>query len=136
VIRRSTNRFNKLLLSPDGLRLAYVETNALSITATGDGATKTVWELASGKASVLDWLPDNRRVLVTVTDEKGTQQLRLVDTETKSDRPFGSPLGSNDNIQHLSVHPDGKHIAFSRGSVIEEVWMMKNILPEEKHAAK
>jgi Tol biopolymer transport system component len=137
VIRHSTNRFNKLLLSPDGLRLAYVETNALSITATGDGSTKTVWESSGGEQfPELAWLSDSRRLLVATADAEGTQQLHVVDTQTKSHRPVGKPLRGDDRIQHLTVHPDGSRIAFSRGSVTEEVWTMKNIVPEEKQPTK
>jgi len=38
-------------------------------------------------------------------------------------------------IRHLSVHPDGLHLAFSAmGSILKfpEVWVMENFLPEEK----
>ncbi len=32
----------------------------------------------------------------------------------------------------LSVHPDGKRIAFTAGTEREEVWVLKNFLPAVK----
>lgn len=72
---------------------------------------------------------------MSVKDKHGVQQLHLVDTETTTDRPFGSRLHGPDRIAQLSVHPDGKRVAFSRGRLIQEIWTMKNVLPEEKQSA-
>jgi hypothetical protein len=85
-------------------------------------------------AAVLDWLPDNRRVLISVRDNQGTQQLHLVDTETKSHRPFAPPMHGDDRIFQLSIHPNGQRIAFGREGQIKEIWTMKNLLPEETRA--
>lgn len=73
---------------------------------------------------------------MAVNYKDGTQQLRLLDTETKNDRPFGPALGRNDQIEQLSVHPGGKRVAFSRGGVVEEIWAMKNFVPQAEVAAK
>ena len=42
-----------------------------------------------------------------------SQQLYLVDTETGSVRPFGSPQSMRDPIRNLGIHPDGKRIVFT-----------------------
>jgi Tol biopolymer transport system component len=134
------------LLSRDGSRVAHMEsdgTNALlQIISRADGATKTVWETVAWektgwrKATILDWLPDNRQVLLSVEDNHDTQQLLLVDTETKSHRPFNQSLRGEERILQLSIHPDGKRIAFCRDAEIKEIWTMKNLLPDERRAAK
>jgi beta-lactamase regulating signal transducer with metallopeptidase domain/Tol biopolymer transport system component len=148
VIRRSNNIPGHSpvgpnpLLSRDGARLAYLESDGkggrfLQIISRADGATRTLWENIGGRgAAVLDWLPDNRRVLISVQDDQGTQQLYVVDTETKSARPFAQPVPEDDRIFQLSIHPDGKRAAFGRESSIQEVWAMKNFLPPDELAAK
>ena len=78
---------------------------------------------------MLDWLPDNRRLLAAVTDKDGAQQLQLIDTETKALHPFGSPLRGGDRIGSLSIHPGGKRVAFSRGGLTQEIWTMRNLVP-------
>jgi len=35
-----------------------------------------------------------------------------------------------EGIHTLSVHPDGRRIAFSGGSIIREVWALENYLPK------
>ncbi len=42
----------------------------------------------------------------------------------------------DDRIRNLTIHPDGKRIAFSRGGVLGEIWTMRNIVPQERLAAK
>jgi hypothetical protein len=37
-------------------------------------------------------------------------------------RPFGEVRPANNRTQELSVHPEGKRIAFSQGGVLEEIW--------------
>jgi Tol biopolymer transport system component len=34
-----------------------------------------------------------------------------------------------ENMRDLSVHPDGRHIAFTAGRDRSEVWVMENFLP-------
>src|SRR5262249_46538319 len=121
VIRRTTNISvgSNPLLSRDGSQLTSLETDGtntfLQIVSRADGATKTAWENVPGRrAAVLDWLPDNRRVLVSVEDRQGTQQLHLVDTETRSARPFAQPIREEDRIFQLSIHPGGNRVAFWR----------------------
>jgi Tol biopolymer transport system component len=146
ILHRENNGWGKpLTLSPNGALLAYSEQaysptrqerTELLITSRTDGSTRAVWEHPTGSAGVVDWLPDNRRLLVSTRDKDDTQQLRIVDIETKSDRPFGPSLRRNDHIEQISVHPDGKRIAFSRGGIREEIWTMKNLVPKADMAAR
>lgn len=134
-------------VSPDGSRLATCKNPypgkdgdkvELLVAARADGVAKTVAEFPvseNGHGEVRTWLPDNRRVLVAL-EGKQAQQLYLVDTETGSSRPFDLPQPKGKAIGVLSIHPDGKRIAFDRGRTIQEIWAMKNFLPDEKLATK
>ncbi len=134
-------------ISPDGSRLATCKNPypvkegdkvGLQIASRADGVTKTVPEFPIGEkggGQVCAWLPDNRRVLVAFGG-KQSQQLYLVDADTGSSRPFGPPQPKGEEIGVLSIHPDGKRIAFDRGRTIQEIWAMKNFLPDEKLATK
>jgi len=65
-----------------------------------------------------------------------SDQLYLVDTETGSYRPLNLSQPKGERISNLTVHPDGKRIAFERGRWVQELWAMKNFLPADKLAAK
>ena len=134
------------VLSPDGSQVAHLESDGtnlfLQIVKRADGATKSVWDTVTWdeaarrrRAAILDWLPDNRQVLIAIEPGQDTQQLRLVDTAAKGDRPFGPALRSDDRILQLSIHPDGKRVAFSRDGQRREIWTMKNVLPDKPSAS-
>jgi len=136
---------DRVLLSPDGAALAHCHQpyspseeheTKLWITSRAGGTMREIWRLASGRASVMDWLPDSRRVLVSVEDKQGAQQLCLIDIETRQERLLGPALRGQDRLQQVSVHPDGKRIAFSRGGVRKEIWTIKNIGAGEKRAGR
>ncbi len=131
-------------VSRDGLRLASCKVPypakdgdkiQVVVGSRTDDAVKTVAEFPIGDGRVYDWLPDNRRVIVSMAGD-GDQQLYLVDVETGSSRPFGPPQKRGEYMSNLRIHPDGKRIAFDRGRTIQEIWAMKNFLPEDKLAAK
>lgn len=110
----------------------------LKVASRKDGATRVVAEFPFSNYSsghVFGWAPDNRRVIVSLTRKRNAQQLHLVDIEKGLSTPFGAPLHKDEPIHSLSVHPDGKRIAFERGRMARELWAMKNFL-EEKTATK
>jgi hypothetical protein len=39
-----------------------------------------------------------------------------------------------DGVGELSIHPDGRRIAFTAGSRKEEVWVMDNLFPAAQTA--
>lgn len=126
-------------LSRDGSRLAYLhaagEKVLLLVIARADGTARTAWELDEGRVALLDWLPDSRRVLVAVEDHEKVQHLHLVDVDSGSSRPFGQPFRDDDRVLQLSVHPNGKRVAFSRDGQRREIWTMKNVLPDKPPAS-
>lgn len=127
------------LLSRDSSRLAFLEkqgTNAvLQIVSRADGASKTVWETATARPKILDWLPNDREVLISFeenADGDDKQQLKIVDTETRAIRPFGESFQGDAIIYQVSIHPDGKRVVFSRGGAIAELWTMKSFLAKSE----
>jgi Tol biopolymer transport system component len=146
LISREIVAYNRsLAISPDGSRIATCtypyplndeHKTKLMVGSRSDGSVKMVAEFPiseMGRGYALDWLPDNRRVIVAFDGKKG-QQLYIADVETGSSRTFGPTQSKDEPIHSLSVHPDGKRIAFERGKMIRELWSMKNFIAEEKVA--
>jgi len=120
-----------LALSPDGQQLAFVEcfkgVHSLQIAPTVGGETR---ELLTKKEihreTGLAWTPDGRHLLFGKRKDKATELWRI---SVEGGEPQNLGLAMR-NIEHLSIHPDGR-ITFTgpgsgRGA---EVWVMENILP-------
>lgn len=67
----------------------------------------------------LDWMPDNRHVVVSgALTPRGGEQLLLVDMETGRGTPLmKSPNDELSGDREPSVSPDGRRIAFTRGTL-------------------
>lgn len=51
--------------------------------------------------------------------------------EVTSHEPIQKRLGlTMDNLRDLRVHPEGRHISFTSGPEMSELWVMRNFLPE------
>ncbi|MEE8325432.1 MAG: tetratricopeptide repeat protein [candidate division NC10 bacterium] len=131
----------RLALSPDGRRLAFLEaaqalrpTVVKTMPASG-GQASELYTLKKGKRFSwgvgLSWTPDGAHVVVGAPDAPD-QPDELLIIPAEGGEPRKLELGFK--VSHLSLHPDGRRIAFTRpepggGS---EVWVMENFLPESK----
>jgi Tol biopolymer transport system component len=132
---------SNLAVSPDGQRLAFVWADgklgitALLVLPTAGGEPR---ELLRGQEpesiSVPAWTPDSRHLIYarSVTGEKGKFEFWRISAEGGEPQNLGLmmegllPYG-------LSVHPDGKRIAFTAGTERStEVWVLKDFLPALK----
>ncbi len=81
------------------------------------------------------WAPDGQSVLFT-------KQPSLADTKTElwlipvqGGEPRKLDLTA-ENMRELSVHPDGRRVAFTAGENKQTVWVMENFLPPAASGSK
>ncbi len=121
-----------MALSPDGQRLAFsVDCDnewSLQIAPSFGGVAREIFRLGKEEAgSGSTWMPDGRYLLFTTRKDEATELWRIP-VEGGDPESLGLIMKK---IERLSIHPDGRRIAFTapgsgRGS---EVWAMENFLP-------
>ena len=76
------------------------------------------------------WTPDSRHIMYarTVYGEKPTFELWRISADGGRPQKLGLVMEGLEPYG-LSVHPDGKRIAFTAGTEREEVWVLKGFLP-------
>ena len=124
-----------LALSPDGQQLAFVVSCdsewSIQIAPSSGGDTREVLRLRKDEATLqgwgLVWTPDGRHLLFRKRKDEAFELWRIPVDGGEPQKLDLTMSGS-----HLSIHPDGRRIAFTgsdsaRGS---EVWTIDNFLPE------
>jgi Tol biopolymer transport system component len=127
-------------LSPDGERLAIGEfrTNdfvvALKVRGVSGGhETKEVVRLAAPREGVssLAWTPDGQRLVYTknrASKDKGADpQMEVWSTAVDSGQSVELKF-SQPGIRDISLHPDGRQIAFCAGSGGRDVWVLEGLM--------
>ncbi|MEE9269623.1 MAG: hypothetical protein V3V49_05110 [Candidatus Krumholzibacteria bacterium] len=126
----------KLAYSPDGRRLAFFEavqagdpTVVKTIPVSG-GEPRELYTLEEGMrfhgGVGLSWTPDGRHVIVgRPYAEDKPDELWIIPANGGEPRKLN--LGFK--VKHMSLHPDGRRIAFTAGKYTSEVWVMENFLP-------
>jgi len=143
-----------LALSPDGRQLAFAindwaeskeqqDTFALMIMPAEGGAAR---ELLRSKRYIgaLTWTPDGRHVLMMRESESGPDQqfgpyqLWSVPVGGGEAQPLGLATPGGFAVSaDVSLHPDGRRIAFSSYTgPNEEIWVIKNLLSTPKAPPK
>ena len=130
-----------LALSNDGQQLAFsVFKSGSKIIKVVPAAGGEVRDLLRGDESLMPiafgfgtvaWAPDNRNILFIRPTTNGSSKRELWMIPLQGGEPRKMELMA-ENMLELSVHPDGRHIAFTAGQNKSEVWVMKNFLPMEK----
>ena len=131
---------SNLAVSPDGQRLAFVwtdaknekKTTALMVLPTAGGKPRELVRAQDpARIGVPAWTPDSHHIMYarTVSGEKPKFELWRISAEGGEPQNLGLvmegllPYG-------LSVHPDGKRVAFTAGRERHtDVWVLKNFLP-------
>jgi Tol biopolymer transport system component len=120
---------SNLALSPDGRRLAFgmpgdIIGQIITILPLDGGTPKELMRvdiLGGGQFAGLNWAPDGKHLYFS----RSGQMWRIA-----ADGGEPQPISLNANgSDGLSVHPDGRRIAFVSGEQKEEVWVMENLLP-------
>ena len=140
----------RLAVSPDGLQLAFASFSGISVMPIGGGEPRVVLRLpntrvadglvsAGDKISIaagLTWTRDGQFLIYGTGPNQElsfwtpAQQLWQVAVDGKSPpRKFGPAI--EDGMQEVTLHPDGRRIAFTQTREIPStgVWALENFLP-------
>jgi len=119
-------------LSPDGQRLAIAAYKAKDFVValkvrgvSGGPETKEVVRMAAPREGVasLAWTTDGKRLVYT---KKGGVWAIAVDSGQSVELKFSQP-----GIRDISIHPDGRQIAFGAGlSSGRDLWVMEGLMPK------
>ena len=123
-----------LAISPDGSTLAFsvanpdVRSNFIYTLPVTGGEPREVVRLGEGIAREgLAWTQDGRYLLFVKTPGPEQAEMFRVSTEGGLPQPTGL---SGRGLSLLSVHPDGKRLAYTLGQYFEvDVWALENFLP-------
>jgi Tol biopolymer transport system component len=132
---------SNLSVSPDGQRLAFVwaerKTTALMVLPAAGGKPRELLRAQEPETiSLPAWAPDSRHIMYArrVSGEKRKFELWRISAEGGEPQNLGLMMEARVPYG-LSVHPDGKRIAFTAGAERrDEVWVLKNFLPVRKTA--
>jgi Tol biopolymer transport system component len=133
--------FGGLILSPDERFFAFKESeglgkiDALKILSVEGREPQTLYTVKKGEwIGVEDWTPDGQYIVFSKVVTRGNWErepqfsLWKISPEGGEPQRIEIPAAS---IDHLRIHPDGQHIAFTSGERGSEVWVMRNFIPKK-----
>ncbi|MCP5119592.1 MAG: hypothetical protein GY953_53010 [bacterium] len=128
-------RLNNLALSEDGRSLAFgmskgnrTEAQRLLIIPATGGEPREILKLKQPSVSGLAWTRDGAQLLFSRAGKPAARMWRI---PAKGGKPKKLRLATNEGAR-ISVHPDGRRLAFTAGKTHIEVWAMENFLPADK----
>jgi len=135
-----TNSTRILDLSSDGQRLVFgdydpdEETLSILIMSIQEQKVRELIKLQRVRRSgahAARWTPDGKYVVFMKydVDEKGSSFWRISSEGGEPQKLWQSKKSGDGD---LSIHPDGKQIAFTTFKDEIDIWVMENFLPEEK----
>ncbi len=128
----SSGRFLRVLaVSPDGLDLALCRSGVLQVIPTTGGQPRELFKVPKEEEGFMSvtWMPDGRELVCN----KGGELWRI-SAKGGDLRTLGT-YNLKVTQTSLSVHPDGRHIAFTARNPQAkkpELWVMENFLPPLK----
>ncbi|MFQ5817467.1 MAG: TolB family protein, partial [Terriglobia bacterium] len=143
----SPARVAHLGVSPDGQRLAFVwwdpkeGTTAVKVISTSGGEARELLKLPAAQLSgygqpvfALAWTPDSRHIIYAPSTAGQKHRFELWRISADGGEPQNLGLAMEGlSLYGLSVHPDGRRIAFTAGTPRRsEVWVLENFLPPLK----
>jgi Tol biopolymer transport system component len=133
--------FDGLVLSPDERFFAFSESGGLGklaelkMLAVEGGEPQTLYALKKDEwIAVQDWTPDGQYIIFSKLIASGGKEKSPESSLWKISPEGGEPQKIEITIasfDHLRIHPDGQHIAFTSGERGSEVWVMENFLPKK-----
>jgi len=129
-----------LQASPDGTRFAVVDrcrvkdTTLLLTLDIETGRERELLRLSRPDGAELptQWTPDGETILFwrfsQSEDDRSRRELWMVTADGGQPRKTGLAFSHLTGRSYLSLHPDGKRIAFSAGDPKLEIWKLSNFL--------
>ncbi len=103
--------------------------NVVSTIPVSGGEPRELYTLGEGTrfhwGVGLSWTPDGRHVIVGPWDADKSDELWTI--PATGGEPRKLDLGFK--VKQMSLHPDGRRIAFTVGKYNNEVWVMENFIP-------
>jgi Tol biopolymer transport system component len=127
--------------TPDGTQIAYVEEDwsrsshgsVIKLMPSSGGPARALTRLDDGKLTSItcgiEWTADGRYLLIGRCEpDEGPVDIHRVAVDTGETVPIGLSFR---NLRNLSVHPDGRRLAFTGATEghYHSVWVMENFLP-------
>ncbi|MCP5116782.1 MAG: hypothetical protein GY953_38645, partial [bacterium] len=126
-------RLNNLALSPDGRSLAFgmskgnrTEAQSLFVMPIAGGEPRRILKLKQAALSGVTWTRDGKQLLFS---RAGKPTAHMWSIAVKGGKPKNLRLATNENAR-ISVHPDGRRLAYTAGKTHTEIWAMENFLPD------
>jgi Tol biopolymer transport system component len=130
-------------ISPDGQWLVLINRDkkrTIRIIPASGGDPREIYSFEQDENAVITpaWSADGRYILFSKKRSDPDEMWDLYRVSVEGGEAQKIDLSMN-QFRHLSVHPDGQHVAFSSGGFnprYAEVWVMENFLPEKESAQK
>ena len=138
-----SGQVSHLAVSPDARSVAFIEwdsdkgVSALKTLPTTGGRPRELLRVQAPETIFdLAWAPDNRQLLFGTGSTGKDQHFKLLRISTEGGKAQELGLAMQGlQLYGLSVHPDGKRIAFTAGTPLRgELWVLKVFLPALKTA--
>ncbi len=128
---------SRLTLSPDGRQLAFV------VAEDTEGGSRVIKVMPAAGGEALDvlrgtqipfceapiaWVPDGASLIFLRQPKSHDSKTDLWLVSLMGGEPRKLDL-SADGMKDISLHPDGRHIAFTEAENKDEVWVLENITP-------
>ena len=147
-----SGRLTHLVISPDRKSLAFVrshtkqQTHAIKILSLGDSSVREIYQVkAPERIFDLAWTPDGKQIIfgTGIGGSFGTEMSSGMSSEmwripAKGGQPERLGL-SMDGVElyGISVHPDGRRIAFAAGTPLRgELWRLDDLLEPAPDSAR
>ena len=136
----SSTRVSRLAVSPDGQRVAFVNNSRagktiLKVVSASGGEAQELLTLPTLAGELpLAWTPDSHHIIYAVSSNGEKREFELWRIPADGGEPRKLGLTMDGLLPYgLSVHPDGRSIAFTAGTPARaEVWVIENFLPASK----
>lgn len=133
---------NTFELSPDGQQAVLhlfdrtTSTGTLKLLPVAGGEPRDLYQV-QGPSRIMGstqpvWTPDGKDILFlrlvqpSPNPRQSAFEIWRVSVETGKAEKLGPPM---ENISNITLHPDGKRLAFQAGQSKIEIWVMENLLP-------
>ena len=128
----------ELVISPDGKRLAFGISepgwpNVIKTIDLPDGTPRDLVKMKERISGNYIWAPDGKGIIAFKNVPKGKEQrCELCSFPADGGEPRSLGLSVDAEARSLSLHPDGRRLAFSVRQPSAEIWVMENFVPAAK----